>query len=87
MEGEVVGSGATDIESVNKHLLEKLDYLILHSDSFEDPDMIRALTESIAKLNTSLRNNNIFSEEDPEEKRQKNKAQLAEEILRGKVSS
>lgn len=87
MEGEVVGSGATDIESVNKHLLEKLDDLIMHSDSFEDPDMIRALTESVAKLNSSLRNNNIFSEEDPEEKRKKDKAQLAEEILRGKTTS
>lgn len=87
MEGEVVGRGATDIESVNKHLLEKLDEAILNSDTFNDPDMIRALTESVAKLNASLRNNNIFSEEDPEEKRKRDKAQLAEELLRGKNSS
>lgn len=85
MEGEVVG--VTSIESVNKHLLEKLDDLIMHSDSFKDPDMIRALTESIAKLNTSLRNNDIFAQEDPEEVRKKNRANVAEELLRGKTSS
>lgn len=85
MQGEVVS--VADIESVNKHLLEKLDDLIMRSDSFKDPDMIRALTESIAKLNASLRNNDIFAQEDPEEKRKKDKAQLAEEILRGKASS
>lgn len=85
MQGEVVS--VADIESVNKHLLEKLDDLIMHSDSFNDPDMIRALTESIAKLNASLRNNDIFAQEGPEEKRKKDKAQLAEEILRGKTSS
>lgn len=85
MEGEVVG--VTSIESVNKHLLEKLDDLIMHSDSFENPDMIRALTESIAKLNTSLRNNDIFAQEDPEEIRKKNRASVAEELLRGKTSS
>lgn len=85
MEGEVVG--VTSIESVNKHLLEKLDDLIMHSDSFEDPDMIRALTESIAKLNTSLRNNDIFAQEDPEEVRKKNRTNVAEELLRGKTSS
>ena len=87
MEGEVVGPGATTIETVNTHLLEKLDEAIRSADSFDNPDMIRALTESVAKLNTSLRNNNIFSEEDPEEIRQRNKAQLAVELLRGKASS
>lgn len=87
MEGEVLGPGAVTIESVNRHLLEKLDEAILAADSFNQPDMVRALVESVSKLNTSLRNNDIFTEEDPEETRQKNKAQLAEEILRGKASS
>lgn len=87
MEGELVGPGAVTIESVNTHLLEKLDDLILNSDSFENPDMIRALTESLAKLNTSLRNNDIFAQEDTEEVRRKNRASVAEELLRGKAAS
>lgn len=56
------------IEDVNNHLLAKLDDLIESVDG-KDPDMVRAITESVAKLNASLKGNNIFApKETPEQK-------------------
>lgn len=68
MEGELLG-GEVSVEQVNRHLLEKLDYLILHAES---PEVIASLTDSLAKYNASIRNNAIFApEETPEERQQR----------------
>lgn len=69
MEAEVVDIKKNpSIEDVNNHLLAKLDDLIESVDG-EDPDMVRAITESVAKLNASLKGNNIFApKETPEQK-------------------
>lgn len=48
------------VEEVNLHLLQKLDSLI---ETAEDPDSILALTEALAKYNSSIRNNAIFTAE------------------------
>lgn len=45
------------LEEVNQRLLEKLNQLIDETDS---PDGMLKITESIAKLNSSYRNNDQF---------------------------
>lgn len=69
MEAEVVDIKKNpSIEEVNNHLLSKLDELIKSVDG-KDPEMVRAITESVAKLNASLKGNNIFApKETPEQK-------------------
>lgn len=71
MEAEVVEAKVkkhSSIEDVNIHLLDKLDELIEKVDS-KDADMVRAITESVAKLNASLKGNNIFTPQETEEER------------------
>jgi len=69
------------IEDVNVKLLDKLEELIDTIDSSE-PDMIRAVTESVAKLNASLKGNNIFApKESPEERKAREEKETLEGIL------
>ena len=77
MEGEVLGvrKDAT-IEEVNTNLLNKLNELI-DSVNSKDPEMVRAITESVAKLNASLKGNNIFTPKETEEQRQEREANEA----------
>ena len=79
MEGEVIEAKITShatIEDVNVHLLDKLDELIDDINP-KDADMVRALTESVAKLNASLKGNNIFTPQETEEERREREAQEA----------
>lgn len=75
MEGEVIDAKPANatIEDVNTNLLNKLNKLI-ESVNDKDPEMIRALTESVAKLNTSLKGNNIFTPRETEEERKEREA-------------
>ena len=77
MEGEVLGvrKDAT-IEEVNTNLLNKLNELI-DSVKSRDPEMVRAITESVAKLNASLKGNNIFTPKETEEQRKEREANEA----------
>lgn len=77
MEGEVLGvrKDAT-IEEVNTNLLNKLNELI-DSVNSRDPEMVRAITESVAKLNASLKGNNIFTPKETEEQRKEREANEA----------
>lgn len=77
MEGEVLGvrKDAT-IEEVNTNLLNKLNELINSANS-RDPEMVRAITESVAKLNASLKGNNIFTPKETEEQRKEREANEA----------
>lgn len=61
------------IEDVNIHLLDKLDELIDDINP-KDADMVRALTESVAKLNASLKGNNIFTPQETEAERKEREA-------------
>ena len=65
---EVKTKRHSSIEDVNVHLLDKLDELIDAVDG-KDSDMVRAITESVAKLNASLKGNNIFTPQETEEER------------------
>lgn len=77
MEGEVLGvrKDAT-IEEVNTNLLNKLNELI-DSVNSKDPEMVRAITESVAKLNASLKGNNIFTPKETDEQRKEREANEA----------
>ena len=77
MEGEVLGvrKDAT-IEEVNTNLLNKLNELN-DSVNSKDPEMVRAITESVAKLNASLKGNNIFTPKETEEQRKEREANEA----------
>lgn len=64
------------IEEVNVKLLDKLEELIDTIDG-KDPDMVRAITESVAKLNASLKGNNIFAPKETSEERKEREAKEA----------
>ena len=79
MEAEVIEAKVkkhSSIEDVNLHLLDKLDELIDAIDG-KDADMVRAITESVAKLNASLKGNNIFTPQETEEERMAREADEA----------
>lgn len=79
MEAEVVEVKTREhssIEDVNVHLLDKLDELIDDMNP-KDADMVRAITESVAKLNASLKGNNIFTPQETTEERKTREAQEA----------
>lgn len=79
MEAEVVEVKTKEhssIEDVNVHLLDKLDELIDDINP-KDADMVRAITESVAKLNASLKGNNIFTPQETAEERKTREAQEA----------
>ncbi len=71
MEAEVVEVKVKNpsIEDVNRHLLNKLDELIESTDAKTNPELVKVITESVAKLNASLKGNNIFKTQETEEER------------------
>lgn len=74
----------TSIEDVNRHLLNKLDDLIESVDPKTDPELVKVLTESVAKLNTSLRGNDIFApQETAEERREREAREAVTGVLQG----
>lgn len=76
MEAEVIEAKIkkhASIEDVNVHLLDKLDELIDDINP-KDADMVRAITESVAKLNASLKGNNIFTPQETDEERREREA-------------
>lgn len=79
MKGEVIEAEVKDpsIEDVNRHLLNKLDELIVATDVKTNPDLIKVITESVAKLNASLKGNNIFTPQETEEEKREREAQEA----------
>lgn len=86
MEAEVIEVKTkkhSSIEDVNVHLLDKLDELIDAVDG-KDSDMVRAITESVAKLNASLKGNNIFTPQETEEERlEREQKEVLGEIMQG----
>lgn len=86
MDGEVIEVKTkkhSSIEDVNIHLLDKIDDLIKEMDG-KDSEMIRAVTESVAKLNASLKGNNIFTPQETEEERKEREAtEVLAEAMKG----
>lgn len=77
MEAEVVNVKIKnpDIETVNKHLLAKLDDLIESIDAKTNPELVKVVTESVAKLNASLKGNDIFTPQETEAQKREREAQ------------
>ena len=78
MEGEVVGSPT--LQSVNDKLLRKIDERLNNADSLE---VISILSDSVAKLNSSYRNNDFFPRPETNEERKQREIQ---EALRGAMN-
>lgn len=85
MEAEVLEARVNNpsIEDVNKHLLAKLDDLIEACDAKTDPELVKVLTESVAKLNASLKGNNIFTpQETAEQKKEREATEAVADLLK-----
>ena len=82
MDGEVIEAKVKDtsLETVNRHLLTKLDDLIESVDAKSNPELVKVLTESVAKLNSSFKGNDIFAPQETEEERM---AREQKEVLEG----
>lgn len=65
------------IEDVNVKLLDKLEALIDSIDVKTNPDMVKVITESVAKLNASLKGNDIFAAKETEEEKKEREAKEA----------
>ena len=77
MEPEVVeilgtGTGPTNLAGLNAKAINKLSDLLDNLNPKSNPDMITAVTDAVAKLNSSLKNSDILpKEETAEEKRER----------------
>lgn len=65
---EILG-GPTNLEGLNKKAIQKLSDLLDNLSPKSDPDMITAVTDAVAKLNTSLKNSDILPKEETAEER------------------
>ena len=65
------------IEDVNAKLLDKLEELIDSIDAKSNPELVKVITDSVAKLNTSLRGNSIFAPQETQEERKEREAREA----------
>jgi hypothetical protein len=86
MEGEVIEARVKNpsIEDVNRHLLNKLDELIEATDAKTNPELVKVITESVAKLNASLKGNDIFTpQETAEEKKAREAREAIERAMKG----
>lgn len=86
MDGEVIEAKVKNpsIEDVNRHLLNKLDDLIEITDAKTNPELVKVITESVAKLNASLKGNDIFTPKETEEERKEREAtEVLAEAMKG----
>lgn len=86
MDGEVIEAKVKNpsIEDVNRHLLNKLDDLIESTDAKTNPELVKVITESVAKLNASLKGNDIFTPQETEEERKEREAtEVLAEAMKG----
>ena len=63
------GTGPTNLAGLNAKAIQKLANLLDDLDGKSDPSMITAVTDAVAKLNTSLKNSDILPKEETEEER------------------
>lgn len=78
MDYEVIsGNTSPTIKDLNQKAIKTLYDLLdnLSPDGKNDPDMVTAVTDAIAKLNTSLRNSGILPQEESAEERKAREAQ------------
>lgn len=72
------------LETLNKNLLNKLNELVESVDPKTNPELLKVLTESIAKLNASYKGNDIFApQETPEQRAAREQKEVLEGVLKG----
>ena len=70
MEVEVIGGNpAPKLSDLNNKAISKLYELLDGLDAKSDPDLVRAVVESLAKLNSSLKGSDILPQGETEEER------------------
>ena len=80
-EGELVG-GKKNIRDLNDKAVERLYELLDSLDSKSEPDLIRACIESLAKLNQSVKGNDVLTTENDEERKAREKTNIVEGLLK-----
>lgn len=83
IEGEVVNKNPS-LSDLNRKAIQKLYELVDSFDAKTSPEMIQSCTESIAKLNSSLKGSDILpKEETPEERADRQQKEMFGSILKG----
>lgn len=70
MEVEIIsGNPSPSLADLNKKAISKLYELLDGLDAKSDPDLVRAIVESLAKLNSSVKGSGILPQEETAEER------------------
>lgn len=84
MDYVVPSAKAPSLTDLNNKAVEKLYSLIDSLDAKSDPDLVRACVESLARLNSSLKNSDILPQGETEEERQvREQASILEAQING----
>lgn len=76
MDYEVIGGIKNPkLSDLNNKAISKLYELLDGLDAKSDPDLVRAVVESLAKLNSSLKGSDILPQEESTEERKAREAQ------------
>lgn len=76
MDYEVIGGIKNPkLSDLNNKAISKLYELLDGLDAKSDPDLVRAVVESLAKLNSSLKGSDILPQEETAEERKAREAQ------------
>lgn len=74
------------LSDLNRKAIQKLYELVDSFDAKTSPEMVQSCTESIAKLNSSLKGSDILpKEETPEERADRRQKEMFGSILKGET--
>lgn len=87
MDVEVIGGNPNpSLADLNKKAISKLYELLDGLDAKSDPDLVRAIVESLAKLNSSVKGSGILpQEESAEERAERLNAEAIAKAMGGEV--
>lgn len=78
------GTGPTNLAGLNAKAIQKLANLLDSLESTSDPSMITAVTDAVAKLNTSLKNSDILPKEETDaERKEREMKEALEDVMKG----
>lgn len=83
MDVEIIGNNPSpSLADLNKKAISKLYELLEGLDAKSDPDLVRAVVESLAKLNSSVKGSGILPQEESEsERKERESAEAIKEAL------
>lgn len=87
MEVEIIGGNTNPtLADLNKKAILKLYDLLDGLDAKSDPDLVRAIVESLAKLNSSVKGSGILPQEETAEERvERLSAEAIAKAMRGEA--